>query len=429
MDIRRFGPQYRSRRYAEVRAHEIYATNYDIHYPGQERLAGRPLKMAPTYGRLGELGAAFGEKSGWERANWFSSNEDLRHEARRPIGWAGEHWSTAIVTEHLACRERVALFDESSFAKIEVAGAGAADFLLRVCAGRVGRPPGSITYTQLLNERGGIECDLTVTRLEDDRFLLVTGTAFGAHDLAWLRRQRGAHEDVELRDVTSSLACLGLWGPGAREVLAAACADDLSFGFMQARRITVGDAPCLALRVTYVGELGWELYPSSEYAVHVWDTLMAAGAEHGIVPAGYRAIDSLRLEKGYRAWGSDITPEDDPAASGLTWALRGGGGYIGADRAAARATAQDRTLACLALEDPRAMVIGNEPVFNGDRVVARVTSGGIGHAVGRSIAFASLPLGLAEAGTRLAVRVFDRIVPATVEGTPLYDPAGERLRG
>ena len=429
MDIRRFGPQYLSRRYAEVRAYEIYATNYDIHYPGEERLAGRPLKMAPTYARLADLGAVFGEKSGWERANWFTRNEDPAYEDRRPIGWAGEHWSTAIVAEHLACRERVALFDESSFAKLEVRGPGAAAFLLRVCAGRVDRAPGSITYTQLLNERGGIECDLTVTRLKTDRFLLVTGTAFGAHDLAWLRRRLGADEEVELRDVTAAMACFGLWGPRARDALAGASADDLDFGFMQARAITVGAAPCLALRVTYVGELGWELYPPAEFAVHVWDTLMAAGTPHGIAPAGYRAIDSLRLEKGYRAWGSDITPEDDPASAGLAWALREGGGYVGAEAAAARAAVRERSLACLVLEDSRAMVIGNEPVLSDGRVVARVTSGGIGYAVASSIAFASLPLDLAATGSPLAVRVFDRIVPARVADAPLYDPAGDRLRG
>jgi 4-methylaminobutanoate oxidase (formaldehyde-forming) len=234
---------------------------------------------------------------------------------------------------------------------------------------------------------------------------------------------------VTVRDVTSSMACLGLWGPRARDVLAAVCPDDLSFGFMQARRVTVGDAPCLALRVTYVGELGWELYPSSEFAVHLWDTLVTAGAPHGLVPAGYRAIDSLRIEKAYRAWGADITPEDDPVEAGLAWAVRDGGGFIGAEALAAAGPTRERTLACLVLEDPRAMVIGNEPVFSGDDVVARVTSGGVGYAVGRSIAFASLPLALADPRTVLAVRVFDRIVPALVAASPLWDPQGERLRG
>ncbi len=432
MDVRRFGPHYRSRRYSETRATEIYATNYDIHYPGQERLAGRPLKMAPTYGRLEALGAVFGEKAGWERANWFASNEDPAFEDRRPFGWAGEVWSTAIVVEHLACRERAALFDESSFAKIEVSGSGAEAFLLRMCAGGVDRAPGRVTYTQLLNQRGGIECDLTVTRIAEDRFLLVTGTAFGAHDLAWLRKHLVPDEDsIHVRDVTSSMACFGLWGPRARDVLAGVCADDLStdaFPFMTAQRITVGDAPVLTVRVTYVGELGWELYAPSELAVHVWDTLMAAGASNGMVPAGYRAIDTLRLEKGYRAWGSDITPEDDPVEAGLGWAVREGGGFIGAEALAAKGRARERALACLVLEDPRAMVLGVEPVFQGDDVIARVTSGGAGYAIGASIAFAYLPTRLTDPGTRLAVRVFDRIVPAELVQAPLWDPSGSRLR-
>ncbi|MEX0984003.1 MAG: FAD-dependent oxidoreductase [Actinomycetota bacterium] len=431
MDIRRFGRQYRSRAYATARATEIYATNYDIHYPGQERLAGRPLKMAPTYGRLEALGAVFGEKAGWERTNWFASNEDRAFEDRRPFGWAGEVWSTAIVAEHMACRERVALFDESSFAKIEVQGPGAEAFLLRMCAGRVDRPVGTVTYSQLLNPRGGIECDLTVTRLGEERFLLVTGTAFGAHDLAWLRTHLRPEDDgVHVRDLTSAMAAFGLWGPSARDVLASVCTDELSneaFGFMRARQITVGDAPVLAVRVTYVGELGWELYAPSEFAVHLWDTLMAAGTPHGARPAGYRAIDTLRLEKGYRAWGSDITPEEDPVEAGLGWAVRGGGGFIGAEALSAKGAARDRALVCLVLDDPRAMVLGVEPVFHGDDVVSRVTSGGAGYAVGASIAFAYLPVALTEPGTELAVRVFDRIVPARVTPSPLYDPTGERV--
>ncbi len=209
MDIRRFGPQFRSREHATERATEIYATNYDIHYPGQEREAGRPLKTAPTYAHLRQLGAAFGEKSGWERVNWFASNEDPSYEDRRPFGWAGQVWSTAIVAEHLACRERVALFDESSFAKIEVAGPNAAAFLGRLCANDVDRAVGSMTYTQLLNARGGIACDLTATRLAADRYILVTGTAFGTHDRAWLEQHRRDEDRVEIRDVTSAWTCSG----------------------------------------------------------------------------------------------------------------------------------------------------------------------------------------------------------------------------
>ncbi len=215
MDIRRFGPQYRSRSFALARAYEVYARYYDIHYPGEERQAGRPLKLSPTYARLQDLDAEFGEKSGWERPNWFRSNEDAAFETMRPKGWAGEHWSTAIVAEHRATRERAALFDESSFAKLDVRGPGAAAFLQRIAAGDVDRPVGTVVYTQLLNARGGIESDLTVTRLDADHFRLVTGTAFGRHDLGWIRKQlaAGGDPDVDVRDVTASEVCFGLWGP------------------------------------------------------------------------------------------------------------------------------------------------------------------------------------------------------------------------
>jgi 4-methylaminobutanoate oxidase (formaldehyde-forming) len=435
MDIRRFGPQYRSRRYALARAYEIYATYYDIHFPGEERLAGRPLKTAPAYPRLQTLGASFGEKSGWERPNWFASNEDPAFEDRRPHGWAGEHWSTAIVAEHLATRERVALFDESSFAKIEVSGPGACAFLQRLSANDVDRPVGGVIYTQMLNARGGIECDLTITRLTADRFRLVTGTAFGNHDLGWIRKQLAVWDggQVDVRDTSGSLACYGVWGPRAREVLQPLASADLSndaFPYMTARETIVGDVPCLALRVTYVGELGWELYPPVEFGVRLWDTLIEAGAPHGIVPAGYRAIDALRLEKGYLAWSADITPEDDPFEAGLGFAVRMDvPGFIGNEALERkRADGAARRLVMLALEDPRAMTLGNEPVFDGGSVVARVTSGGIGYAVGASLALAYVPIRLAPGETALEVEVFGERVPARVADRAPWDPTGERIR-
>jgi glycine cleavage system T protein len=432
MDVRRFGAHYRSRRYALARAHEIYAKHYDVKYPGEDYQAGRPLKVSPTYGRLEGLGAEFGEKAGWERANWFGSNEDLAFAVLQPRGWAGEHWSTAIVAEHVATRERAGLFDESSFAKLEVSGPQACAFLQRICANDVDVAVGRVVYTQMLNRRGGIQCDLTVTRLSDDRYRIVTGTASGSLDLAWIVGQLGEDERVEVRDVTSALACFGVWGPRARDILGSVCPDDLSnegFRFMTSREITVGDVPCRALRVTYVGELGWELYAPSELGATLWDTLLEAGEPYGIVPAGYRAIDSLRLEKGYRAWGSDVTPDDSPLEAGLAFAVAQGKDFIGKEAfERMRAEGPRRTLVCLLLADPRSSTLGNEPVRAGGEVVARVTSGGIGYTVGASIAYAYLPTELAVTGAAVEVEVFGEWIGAEVADEPLYDPKGERVR-
>ncbi len=442
MDIRRFGPQYRSQAYTLARTYENYATYYDIHYPNEERQAGRPLRLSPAYEELAALGAVFGEKSGWERPNWFAANADgagvatrAELEAQRPRGWAGEHWSTAIGAEALACRRRAALFDESSFAKIEVAGPGACAFLQGLCANDIDRPVGSIVYTQLLNRRGGIESDFTVTRWADDRFLIVTGTAFGNHDLGWIRQHVPEDGSVQLRDITAARACLGLWGPLAREILAPLTRDDLSdaaFPYLTAREITIGSVPVLALRVTYVGELGWELYPPSEYGRTLWRTIWAQGQPRGLVAGGYRAIDALRLEKGYRVWSSDITPEETPDMAGLGFAVRldKPAEFIGqaALRAAREAGPPPRRLRCLVLDDPRSIALGNEPVRVDGRVVGRVTSGGFGYAVERSVAYAYLPAAHAALGTRVEVDVFGTWVGGVVTREPLYDPANERIR-
>jgi 4-methylaminobutanoate oxidase (formaldehyde-forming) len=284
----------------------------------------------------------------------------------------------------------------------------------------------------MLNRRGGIESDLTVTRLAFDRFRLVIGTAFGNHDLAWIRKQLRVDERVEVRDVTGAYACYGLWGPRSRTLLSTLTDADLSneaFPYLSARRIDVGTAPCLALRVTYVGELGWELYVPVEFGASLFETLLEAGRDHGAVPAGYRAIDSLRVEKGYLAWGSDLTPEEDPFQAGLGFAVDPSKDFVGRDALEARRGRSDRPrLACLVLDDPRAMVLGNEPVFDSGDVVARVTSGGIGYAVDRSIAFAYVPPALTEIGTRLEIEVFGERVGSEVVRRPLFDPAGERIR-
>jgi 4-methylaminobutanoate oxidase (formaldehyde-forming) len=423
MDSRRFGGQYRSLEYTLARTREVYETYYDVKYPGHERLAGRPLRLSPSYGRLAELGASFGEKSGWERANWFEPNAANGDESLRPRGWAGRLWSAAIGAEHRACREAAALFDETSFAKIEVSGDGSAAFLEHLCANRVARAVGAITYTQMLNERGGIECDFTVSRLSEDRFRIVTGTAFGQHDLAWIRQH--APGDVSVVDVTSQYACLGLWGPQAREILQPLTTTALDFGYMRLRELAVGSVPCLALRVTYVGELGWELYCPMEYGRRLWDALWEGGRPHGLVAGGYKAIDSLRLEKGYRVWGADITPEDSPFEAGLGFAVKLDKQFIG--RAALREEPA-RRLCCLVLDDLRSIALGSEPVRVDGELVGRVTSGGYGYTVGRSIAYAYLPAERTRVGQPVAVEIFGEWVGGEVAAEPLWDPRGDRIR-
>ena len=431
MDSRRFGAAYRSQAYTLARTKEIYETYYDVKYPGHERLAGRPLRTSAAYPRLRELGAAFGEKSGWERANWFEPNAAAGDESLRPHGWAGQLWSPAIGAEHRACREAAALFDESSFAKIDVSGSGAAGFLESLCANRVARAVGDVTYTQMLNPRGGIECDFTVTRLAERRFRIVTGTAFARHDLAWIVDHAPEDGSVHVADVTSQHACLGLWGPRARDVLQPLTKTSLAsehFPYLSARELAVGPVPCLAVRVTYVGELGWELYCPAEFGARLWDTLWEAGREHGLVAAGYKAIDSLRLEKGYRVWGADITPEETPFEAGLGFAVKlDKGDFVGRDALLA-AGEPERRLRCLVLDAPRAVALGSEPVRVGDRLVGRVTSGGYGYTVERSLAFAYLPAADAATGTRVEVEIFGEWVGGTVTDDPLVDPAGARLR-
>jgi len=426
MDSRRFGNAYRSPAYTLARTREIYETYYDIKYPGHERQAGRPLRLSPTYSRLATLGAAFGEKSGWERANWFERNAARGEESLRPHGWAGRLWSPAIGAEHLACRESAALFDESSFAKIELSGEGAAALVELLCANRVAREIGAITYTSMLNRRGGIECDFTVTRLGEERFRIVTGTAFGQHDLAWIREH--AQPGVAIQDVTSAYACLGLFGPRAREILEPLTTTRLDFPYLQSRELAVGRVPCLALRVTYVGELGWELYCPTEFGLALWDAIWESGGELGLVAGGYRAIDSLRLEKGYRVWGSDITPDDTPFEAGLGFAVKlDKGEFIGREALLA-VQEPERRLCCLVLADARAVALGSEPVRVEGASVGRVTSGGYGYSVERSIAYAYLPAGRARPGQPVEVEIFGEWIAGEVASEPLFDPDGARIR-
>jgi 4-methylaminobutanoate oxidase (formaldehyde-forming) len=435
LDVRRFGSNYASQDYTVARTIETYTMYYDIHYPGEERLSRRNLRLSPTYYRLRDLGAFFGEKTGWERPNYFKPYEELAHHGHEPQGWARHGWSRAIGYEHLMTRQNAGLFDETSFNKFEVRGTGALAYLNYLCANNIDVPVGTVVYTECLNKRGGIECDFTVTRLAEDRFFIITGTAFGQHDMSWLRLNMPEDGSVTIEDVSSFYACIGMWGPKARKILQKVTKADVSndaFPYMTAKTITVGDVPLLASRVTYVGELGWEFYCPLEYGLRLWDTLWEAGQPEGMVAAGYKAIDTLRLEKAYRYWSAEISPDYTPYEAGLGFAVKlDKGDFLGREALLKQKEAGlKRKLCCLTLDDKRTVVLGKEPITlpGTGEVVTWVASGGYGYSVEESMAFAYLPIQLAKSGTRLEIEVFGEKVGATVQTMPLWDPKGERIR-
>jgi len=433
LDVRRFGSNYNSLDYTVARTLETYTQYYDIHFPGEERLSRRGLRLSPTYYRLRDLGCHFGEKTGWERPNWFKPYEELATHGHEPKGWAHHNWSRAIGYEHLQTREIASLFDETSFNKFEVRGPGALKFLNHVCANDIDQPVGTVIYTQALNKRGGIECDFTVTRLDEERFFIITGTAFGQHDLSWLSLNMPEDGSVTIEDVSSSYACLGLWGPKARTILEKVTTDDVSnagFPYMTNKRITVGDVPVLASRVTYVGELGWEFYCPMEYGLRLWDTLWEAGQPEGMVAAGYKAIDSLRLEKGYRYWSGDITPDYSPYEAGLGFAVKlDKGEFIGREALVKQKESElKQKLCCIAISDDRTIALGKEPIRAGEKIIGWVASGGYGYSVGMSLAYAYLPVEHSKPGTALSIEFFGTQVDAEVVKSPLWDPKGERIK-
>lgn len=421
MDIRRFGPHAASRPWITERARATCARYYDIIYPQQESHEGRPLRRSATWPRLIDLEANLGESAGWERVNWFDSHAYHGDPTLRPVGWAGRVWSAAIEVECRATAEAAGLFDRSPLAKIDIRGPGAATYLNYVCANEMDRPVGAVVYTQMLNDRAGIEADVTVTRLSERHFRIVTATASGPRDLAWLRRQ--APDVLSIVDVTSGYGCLCLWGPAAHDILHPLMeAGELDFDFMQAREVSVGNVPVLLQRINFVGEPGWELYTPTEYTLTLWDTLVDAGTPLGLRPGGQRAIQALQLEKGQRVWGVDVGPETTPDEAGLGFAVHVEKQFRGrAALLALRASGgPSRRLRCLVLDDPRTVCLGTEPVRVNGEPAGRVTSGGYGYRVGASIAYAYLP-STVPVGTPVEVGVFGSWVRATVRAEPLYD--------
>ncbi|MFO1069106.1 MAG: FAD-dependent oxidoreductase [Geminicoccaceae bacterium] len=436
VDIRRFGRPHADTDWVRKRTREAYGRHYTMAWPFEEAEAGRPLRRSPLYDRLKVQGAVFGEKLGWERPNWFAGQDEAPHDV---YTYGRQNWFAAVGREHAAVRERVGLFDQTSFAKFLVVGRDAAAALSWLCANDVARVPGSLVYTQLLNRHGGIECDLTVARLAEDRFYVVTGTGFATHDQDWIARNLPPGLDARLVDVTSAHAVLSLMGPRARDVLRAVTRDDVSnaaFPFGSCRQITVAGTPLLALRVTYVGELGWELHIPTEAAAAVYEALMTAGAVHGIANCGYRAIESLRLEKGYRAWGSDIGPDHSPLMAGLGWAvkLRKDTPFLGREALLAQqAKPLPRLLAGFAVADRDVVLLGRETIYRDGRRAGWLTSAGWGYTVGANLGYGyvrdaeGVDAAYVMAGG-YELEVAGERVPAEVFLEPRYDPKSSRVR-
>jgi glycine cleavage system aminomethyltransferase T/glycine/D-amino acid oxidase-like deaminating enzyme len=436
-DVNRFYPYQTTPPYVLERGKQQYREVYDILHPRQQMRRPRRLRLTPFFDRHEELGAEFVVGAGWERPQWFDANADLVPPSaswRDRDPWAATLWSPTEGAEHVATRESAALFDITPFAKLDVSGPDACAFLERISANRIDRPVGTIVYTAMLTRRGGIRCDLTVTRKGDGLFRVVTGGGSGQHDLAWMRSQIRDGEGVTITERTGGLFALGLWGPKARDVLQAVTDEDVSndaFPYLTARYVNVGEvAPVWAQRISYVGELGWELYGQIAMGDRAWSLLWEAGREYGLIAAGLGAFDSLRLEKGYRLWGQDLSTEHDPLEAGLGFAVRWDKEFQGREalERIRHAGGPSRRLACMTLDDPSAVVLGKEPILHEGRVVSYVTSAGYAYSIGRGIAYGYLPRELAAEGTATEIEYLGERYPATVASEPLWDPKGERLR-
>lgn len=434
-DISRFYEYATSKYYVQRTAAQQYREVYDIIHPMQQMEHTRNVRLAPFHKRLKHLGGQFFVSMGWERPQWYQSNARLLPQYANRIperkGWEAQYWSPIQGAEHLATRERVALYELSSFVKIEVGGPGAADYLEYLSANRVAREVGKVIYTSLLTDSGGIKADLTITRLGEDRFMVLTGGGSGMSDLEWIRRNAPGDGSVYVQDVSSKYTSIGLWGPKAREVLGAVCEQDVSnlaFPYFSAQEITIETVPALALRISYVGELGWEIYTPSEYGMRLWDVLWEAGQAHGIIAAGMGAFDSLRLEKGYRALGTDIHVDCNPFEAGIDWAVRldqdefkGKEALLEIEEAGV-----SRKLCCLTLE--KGTLLGKEPILKDGKGIGYVTSSNYAYSIGKQIAYGYLPVEYAKKGMQIEIEYFGKRLAAVVSDHPQYDPMMEKIK-
>jgi len=430
LDIRRFGRHHHSPAYNLDRTCEIYGKHYTIAWPNEEHQSARGVRRSPLYHLLKEQGAVYGSRFGWERANWFAPPETAAEDVP---AFGIPNWFLHVADEHRAAREKVVLIDQTSFSKFMVAGPQSLLFLNSLAANNIDRPLGSVVYTQLCNDRGGIECDLTIARIAADRFFIVTGTAFGVHDLDWICRHLPPDASATVSDVTSAYAVINVCGPLSRRLLEKVTPDSVAndvFPFGQCRQMTLGYAPILAMRVTYIGELGYELYVPTEYAPQVYELLWAAGQELGVRNAGYRAIESLRLEKGYRYWGAELSPDYNPYQAGLGFCVDlGKEHFIGREALSKiKAGGPDPVLCCFTLDDPEPRLLsGGETIAHNGTVLGVVTSGGYGHFVKKTIAYGYLPVEHAGYSNGYTIEVFTETLAATRRTSALYDPERKRI--
>jgi glycine cleavage system aminomethyltransferase T/glycine/D-amino acid oxidase-like deaminating enzyme len=428
-DVNRFDNHQLGSLHIEQRGAQNYIEVYDLLHPLQPMESPRPLRTTGFYHRQQELGGVFLEASGFERPQWYEANAGLLEKYQVPPrdSWSAQYWSPIIGAEACAVRDGVGLFDITTLKRIEVTGKGALEFLERLTTGNLRKKPGSITYCLLLNERAGIMSDITVMRRgEHDFFVGVNSNT----DINYLRQL--APDNVHVQDITPGTVGLGLFGPRSREVAQSLTPENLSneaLGYFRLKSLYLGHVPVTLCRLSYVGELGYEIYTTADLALKLWDTLWQAGKKYGLIAAGRGAFNSMRLEKGYRSYGTDMNSEHNPYEAGLSFAVRKGEGYRGAQAFnELNPKALSRRLVCLVLESPQHVVLGKEPVLHQGSVVGYVTSAYFGHSIGRQLAYAWVPEAMSTQGTNLCIRYFDHDYPATVGRDPQFDPQMTRLR-
>jgi len=437
-DINRFHKHHHVRKYLRARGKQNYKEVYDIIHPLQQMEQPRPLRRSPFYSRLNENKAQFFETMGWERPQWYETNLSLIKGKNFPnrTGWSSKFWSPIQAAEHLVTRQTGALFDITGFVKIEVSGKGALDLLQKVCTNNINIPVGKVVYSVISNIYGGIKSDLTISRLEENKFWVLAGAGNGMIDLSWLRDNAPDDGSVNIIDWTSAYAGIGLWGPNSRKVLESLCEDDdvsnEQFPFFSIKNISISHVPCIAVRISYIGELGWEIYTPTEYGLTLWDELRSKSLEYNMICSGAGAFESLRLEKGYRSLGSDIHTNTNPYEAGLgfTVKLKKENNFIGKDALMKlKESPLEKKLCCMVMSDSEGMALGKEPIYdNHGKSVGYVSSTNYGYFVDKHIIYGYLPQHYAEEGTKLELDYFGKRYPITVTKEPLLDPENKRLK-